>query len=121
MTDIIDWGFDLTSFGSAQKFQDLLKRHGLSAHRLVVEHYDGGAYSGRHVWYAPREGLEMVTKNNPLTGMYGDGTENRKPEKGYASYIGITGEKSKVLALVKDIKKTTKDIKDESPNERQFI
>lgn len=118
----MDWGFDLTGFRDAKTFQDLLSRHGLKNHKLVVERGKSGSYdwvSGRHVWSTA--GLQLITKNNPLTGVYGEGHENRSPEKGYASYIGITGDESKVLALVKDIKRTTHEIKDESKNTREFI
>lgn len=118
----MDWGFDLTSFDSAEQFQSLLNRHGLKSYKLVVERGKtvGNAWvSGRHVWSTT--GLQLVTKNNPLTGVYGNGHENRKPEKGYASYIGITGDDVKVLALVKDIKSITRHIKGESKNRREFI
>ena len=116
----ISWGFDLTSFGSADDFQALLSRHGLSRYKKVA-HKD---YAGKHIYNTfewSGDGLTIITANNPLTGEYSGGNKQREPEKGYASYIGIDGRPDKVKALVEDIKGTTRDIKDESPNERQFV
>jgi hypothetical protein len=118
MAEIIDWGFDLTGFGSAEKFSALLKRHHLSKYERV-KHLTVGDMSYYHfVWSNPD--LILSTSNNPLTGEYTGGDAQREREKGYASYIAIRGKKDKVLALVKDIKKTTKDIKDESKYVSEF-
>ena len=117
LANVIDWGFDLTSFGSAEKFGALLKHHHLSKYERV-KHLTVGDMSYYHfVWSNPD--LILSTSNNPLTGEYTN-VNQRKPEKGYASYIAIRGKKDKVLALVKDIKKTTKDIKDESKYVSEF-
>lgn len=60
-----------------------------------------------------------VNKTNPLTGEY-TYPKMRKPEIGYASYIGITGDNETVMNIVKDIKANAY-IKGESPYEREFI
>ena len=114
-----DHGFDLTGFRSPDVFSALLKRHGISSKPRRVKAYVGNRPAG---WFWTGKGITMVTANNPLTGQRYDGNDaSWGVRKGYASYIGITGDEAKVKALVADIKKTTKDIKDESVGTRDFI
>jgi len=115
----IKWGFDLTGFRKASTFQSLLNRHGLTEYEMVYPYPEDKRYR-RFVWSNKDGTLKIVTGNNPLTGEY-TVRKQRKKERGYASYIGIEGGESKVIALKDDIKKTTKDIKDESKYEREFI
>ena len=63
--------------------------------------------------------MKIVTSNNPLTGAYSS-PKQREPQKGYASYIGIEGNESEVLALKDEIKKIA-NYKDESSYSRDFV
>lgn len=112
-----EWGFDLTGFGTASKFKGLLKRHHLTKHKKECEKTPIGTYC-TFVW--KNKDIKLITGNNPITGKY-TREKQRLPEKGYASYIGITGNPKKVEALAKDIKRTAEFIKDESKCEREFI
>jgi len=114
------WGFDLTDFKSASDFNTMLKKHKLyGGKREYGKDIIGDKrVSKGFVW--KNKNLKLVTGNNPITGKY-DNPKQRKPEKGYASYIGIEGNKRQVLNLVKDIKKRATGIKDESPHRRDFI
>ena len=112
----ISWGFDLTNFKSDKDFKALLSRNKLSNYKKVKAEYGTNTY--HFVW--SNSNLVLTTANNPITGEFNT-VNQRAPEKGYASYIGIDGREADVLKLVEDIKKTANDIKDESPNERQYI
>jgi hypothetical protein len=70
-------------------------------------------------YYWHGDDVLIVTANNPLTGGYYNGS--RESEPGYASYIGIEGDNSKVLKVVRAIKKYAQDIKDEDTERRSFI
>ena len=117
MAKTINWGFDLTSFGTADKFKDILNKFGLKKYSKVKKDLGDGIFYYMFTWYKP--GLKIQTGNNPLTGEYNQ-PNRRDPEKGYASYIGITGEESEVLKLKDEIKRVG-DIKDESPRRRDYI
>ena len=107
------WGFDLTDFGSSQNFEKVLRANKLSSgYKLVKKR-------GERFFTWKNSSVKLITNNNPLTGEYSSG--GRTKEHGYASYIGITGEKEAVIKLVKTIKKYAVYIKDESPNERDYI
>lgn len=114
------WGFDLTSFGTAEKFQALLKRHRLTRFHKEPHRVDRGDYHSKYVYFIwSGIGLKMITGNNPITGEFNE-PGRRENEPGYASYIGIEGTASKVKALAEDIRKIAY-IKDESPGKRDFI
>jgi hypothetical protein len=128
------WGFDLTDFGSDKKFKNLLRKFKLKKYIKTknVVHYDFGDEFGGHTWHNKKPyhveyyhyswqnpNLKIVTGNNPITGVYSS-PKQRQREKGYASYIGIEGKKSDVLRLKNEIKRIA-NIKDESPNRRDFI
>jgi len=117
----IKWGFDLTGFDSAERFKALLNRNNLKSYKRKLHTYDVGDYHSEwyhYIWESPK--IRLVTGNNPITGVYTI-PKGRNPQKGFASFIGIQGNKEAVKKLVKDIKKTTLDIKDESPNRRGYI
>lgn len=114
----LQWGFDLTDFGSAERFKSLLKRHGLLGGYKRIKPYTEHPDVYFYTWSNSK--LSLTTGNNPLTGKYS--TPRMRPdEKGYASYIGIEGEPEAVMKLAKDIRNTAEFIKDESPQERDFI
>lgn len=102
-------GFDLTDLGQ-KHWIELLKRFKLSAVNQK---------SGRmgYVWVF-KDGY-IVTGNDPLTGNY-HRPESREPERGYLSYVGITGTKSFVSKVRRFIKSRAVYIKDES-EDRSFI
>lgn len=105
---VMEYGFDLTDFDSAEDFQKALEKAGMAKETKKTK--DGFLWSG--------EGIEMVTGNNPITGEYRD--NRRGNEVGFASYIGITGTPAKVKTLVAAIKDVA-NYKDESPGARDFI
>jgi len=110
-----EWGFDLTDFGNVSDFTKLLKKFTLNKKKKVNK---GDGYY-QYEWYNPE--LKLITDNNPITGEYKN-PRLRKPEKGYASYIGIEGNNEKeVHRLAKYISSHANSIKGESPNERAFI
>jgi hypothetical protein len=105
--NIIDHGFDLTSFEKPANFEKLLKMLGLK----------GEGERGESGWEWKNNDIIIVTGNNPITGEYFRG--NRENEPGYASYIGLTGNADKVKKAADYIRKF--DPKDESPGNRDFI
>jgi hypothetical protein len=112
----IDWGFDLMEFKEGA-FEDILKRYGL---RLTRELKDAGTDMERTYFVWSNPAVSITTTNNPVTGEYQRALE-RAPEKGYAGYVGITGNEGVVKNLVKDIKRGAKWIKDESKFGRDFV
>jgi len=108
------WGFDLTDI-TASRWQTLIDEHDLVL--CEIHPYPDRPEIKHFHWKG--EGILIVTKNNPITGEYGE-PGVREREVGYASYIGIEGKRSKVLA-VKNYIKRSGSIKDESPHERSYI
>lgn len=109
-------GFDLTDFGSADTFQELLEALCLSEYQ-VRERGDGYDYK---IFSWSNNLLCLETGNNPLTGEYC--RENMQPnEKGYASYIGLTGEKRAVDEAIMQIRERATHIKGSCYDCREFI
>jgi hypothetical protein len=102
-------GFDLTDI-SAPKFFKLLALNRLTWTNRKI---DGGAF----VW-GFKDG-HIVTANNPLSGDYCKPNQ-REPEIGYASYIGVEGTKAFRDRVAKFIKRNGES-KDYDPKRRQFI
>ena len=114
-----EWGFDLTKF-EPDGFEKVLKELDIPLGNVSEDFgrdLDNAPYRRGWIWHG--EGIEIITGNNPVTGEYNRPTA-RSPEKDYASYIGIEGERAKVLKAVKLIKESSGN-KDESPNRRDFI
>ncbi len=117
----IDWGFDLTDF-EPEGFQKVLKNLEMPQEFVRTWHEADPELNlerqGRgFVWEG--EGIMIETKNNPITGEYGN-PKQREPEKDYAGYIGITGQPEQVKIAVKLIKMFGTS-QDESPKRREFI
>ena len=115
----LEWGFDLTDFGSRKNFEKVLMANRLKRYRKITKTYDEGKrryYS--YNWYD--RGLSITTGNNPITGVYSQ-PRQRPIEPGYASYIGIEGKPTRVVGLVSSIKKRAKFVKGESAGKREFI
>lgn len=107
MDETRKWGFDLTDFGRNWP-------KGVKALKLTLETH---APDMPWRWSAP--GLIIDTCSNPLTGEYYRASY-RAPEKGYASSIGIDGERAAVMKAVALIHEHAEYIKGESPNDREF-
>lgn len=114
----IEWGFDLTDFGSAEKFKKLLRKHNLVS-GYKREKVPVAGTDGYYMYTWSNKDVKLITANNPITGIHGI-NKGRRPQKGYASYIGIVGEKEAVKELADDIRKMAAT-KDESMYERVFI
>lgn len=118
----VEHGFDLTDFGDgnpggeakgAEKFKKILKALGLPEKaKLQTSPYPA------FVW--KNNNIEIMTGNDPVSGKYAR-TGQRDNQPGYASYIGITGNKADVAKAVSLIKKEAAFIKDESKGKRDFI
>jgi len=116
---ILEHGFDLTTFQPGG-FQIVLKELGMPLKGKLVKCQSDFPDSSYNIWqWIAKEG-KIITYNNPITGEYG-GPCRRKPEKDYASYIGIEGESDWVQKVVELIKKYASVIKDESIGKRNFI
>lgn len=119
----IEWGFDLTDFGTAAKFKKIVDEFGLKYSRVLSpwssEKSDVPGREPHYEFHWEAPGILIVTANNPITGEFNNPNQ-REPEKGYASYIGLTGDEEKVKKAVSMIKKLGV-IKDESPGNRDFI
>lgn len=63
----------------------------------------------------------MVTQNNPATGEYGPGRDQRDDEPGFASYIGLSGPEAAVAEAARLIREYAEYIKDETPGRRAYI
>lgn len=105
-------GFDLTSFRSPSSFQRVLMAAGINPNQEPQR-----GHLGEFIWKG--SGVTIVTGNNPITGEYMQAGQ-RRPEPGYASYIGLDGDEKKVKAIVELIKKTS-EWGEESVGSRDFI
>lgn len=114
------WGFDLTTF-KPQGFEKVLRELEIPEANVkedIGTLLDNTQYRRGFTWAG--DGIEITTSNNPITGEYSN-PKMRSPQKDYASYIGIEGDRAKVLKAVKSIKINANDIKDESKEIRSFI
>lgn len=106
---MIEHGFDSTDFGNAYRWRRIME---------ACQLYERDRLEMAFRW-TNESGLEVVTQNNPLTGVYGPG--NRKDEEGFASYIGATGPIDEVYKFADLVKLHAYSIKDESPGRRSYI
>lgn len=86
--------FDLTTIGSARKWETFLEKFNLKSGYKRFKYHTGGTVTEKkrhyaYTWSNSRVGVR--TNNNPLTGKYSE-PENRQDEKGYASSITIEGQ-----------------------------
>lgn len=105
-------GFDLTDFGSDIKFISVLNQLDIST--IPYQEEDGHPFK----WIGDQ--ITIETCNNPIDGTYWI-KDRRKNEVGYASYIGIQGEKSRVEKAFNLILKNAAYVKGYDKNERSFI
>ena len=106
---ILKWGFDLTDL-DAPIFQELIEKYGL----------EKGKNANKWEWVG--NGLLIATTVDPTTGKYADDWYNAIGDnrKNYLGYVGVEGEKDKVMNVVKVIKNNG-IYKDESRNTRSFV
>jgi len=78
-------GFDLTDFKPGG-FKRFLKA--LSIPMIAKGSSTGVSWSDGKSFYWRNKDIIIITGNNPITGQYRD-EGRRKPEKNYASYVGI--------------------------------
>lgn len=111
-----NYGFDLTDI-KAEKWAELVKLLGLKS---TLEDTRWSQKDNPSKWWVWKgDGIVINTSNNPVTGK--EANNGREDEKGYAGYIGITGDNEKVQKAVAFIKDNASDIKGESKNKRDFI
>ena len=84
-----------------------------------------GAFSsklGTRGWqWRNTNGLNVYTQNNPETGEYGPGRDQREDERGFASYMGADGPLREVISFVAAVHRHAIFVKDETPNRRAYI
>ncbi len=108
----LQWGFDLTNI-PAEKWSELVKMFNLEKGRENMgENLKPFSWTGK--------GIKIITANDPISGEF-HRVKDKDNEKGYASYIGLEGDAELVKKAKNFIKKNATQIKDESPNARDFI
>lgn len=102
-------GFDITDFG------------GNWPHFKAMADVHYVARGKRSFEWSTDSGVTIVTQNNPESGEYGPGRDQRDDQIGFASYIGIEGPDAAVAEVVRLVRQYAEEIKDESPGRRDFI
>ena len=111
-------GFDLTDFkpGGFKKF---LKALGIPM--IAKGSSSGASWSDGRNYFWRNKDIIIITANNPITGQY-NMKGRRKPEKNYASYVGIeTKDPKQMDNVVKLFKQNTSYRKGESKGRRDFV
>ena len=109
-----EYGFDLTDI-PARRWKELLKQFNIPEKPKLVKRT--GGYS-QWEWHAKDGSVTIITANDPITGERAGG--GRKPEKNYASYIGITGDADAVQEIA-DFIKQHGSYKGHQPGRRDYI
>ena len=111
-------GFDLTDF-KPRGFEKFLTALGIP--KVAKGSSTGASWSDGKSFYWRNKDIIIITGNNPITGRYRD-EGRRKPEKNYASYVGIeTKNPEDMDNVVKLFKQNTSYRKGESRGKRSFI
>ena len=111
-------GFDLSDFkpGGFKKFLKALNIPAVSKGSST-----GAPWSDGRSFFWRNKDIIIITGNNPITGRYRD-EGRRKPEKNYASYVGIeTKDPKQMDNVVKLFKQNTSYRKGESKGRRDFV
>ena len=111
-------GFDLTDFkpGGFKKFLTAL-----GIPKIAKGSSSGASWSDGKNYYWRNKDIIIITANNPITGQY-NMKGRRKPEKNYASYVGIeTKDPKQMDKVVKLFKQNTSYRKGESKGRRDFV
>ena len=116
------FGCDLTSFGSINStdnekinvFKGFLKALGINPETEPSED-NGFTWKG--------DDVTLVTSNNPITGNHH--YDSKSNEIGYASYMGLEGNKEKIEAGIKYLEHCESEdkanVKEYDPGNRYFI
>lgn len=113
-----EMGFDLTSFESREQFVWILDAMGLDPYYDYVRVNVSTDSSEDYYYYVwGNENGMILLGNNPITGEYRDGSFK---DYGYASYIGIEGDKEFIDEASYLIEKYS-DYKDIDKQRRSFI
>jgi hypothetical protein len=115
-------GFDLTSFNTREGFVTLLEELGLDPYYdyARVNPNKVGVNDEYYYYIWGNENGMILLGNNPITGDYSD-PAGRQNEPGYASYIGIEGDKEFVDNALVSIVGYTDYYKDIDKQRRSFI
>ena len=118
MVNGVQHGFDLTDFKPGG-FKRFLKALGIP---MVAKGSSTGVkWSDGRSFFWRNKDIIIITGNNPITGQYRD-EGRRKPEKNYASYVGIEARTQELMdKVVKLFKQNTSYRKGESKGRRSFI
>ena len=111
-------GFDLSDFkpGGFKKFLKALNIPAVSKGSST-----GAPWSDGRNYFWRNKDIIIITANNPITGQYNT-KGRRKPEKNYASYVGIeTKDPKQMDNVVKLFKQNTSYRKGESKGRRDFV
>tara|TARA_A200000159_G_C7253005_1_gene309638 strand:+ start:430 stop:858 length:429 start_codon:yes stop_codon:yes gene_type:complete len=111
-------GFDLTDFkpGGFKKFLKALNIPAVSKGSST-----GAPWSDGRNYFWRNKDIIIITANNPITGQY-NMKGRRKPEKNYASYVGIETKDPKDMdKVVRLFKQNTSYRKGESKGRRDFV
>jgi hypothetical protein len=104
-------GFDLTGFDNEEDWLKVLKSVGITETKPKEE---------GTTWVWKGKNITIYTASDPITGKGLGSLAENGPQIGYASYIGLEGDKETVMKAVSMIKKYG-DYKDESAGTRDFI
>ena len=111
-------GFDLSDFKPGG-FKRFLKALGIPA--IAKGSFTGVSWSDGKPYYWRNKDIVIITANNPITGQY-HAPDRRKPEKNYASYVGMeTRDQETMNKVVKLFKQNTSYRKGESKGRRDFV
>jgi len=99
--------FDLTDFGTADAFREVLDACGLE---------ENDAYSGDGFeWVSSDGSLALHTYNHPISGEHY--REGKEPEAGYASYIHLLGDVDSVRQAYNEIQANAEYVKGQTLGE----
>jgi hypothetical protein len=111
-----EWGFDLTEISDTNWIK-CLKLVGIPPMADLRKPFPQANHS---IWVWEGNGIKVHTGNNPITGEYRTPGQ-RDNEVGYASYIGVYGDKDKVTKFAKAVSKLATFIKEENPGKSPYI
>ena len=110
ITENREYGFDLTNI-SSDNFKKILDEFELD--------YKSRKKFKSYGWVWKNDKIEIVTGNDPVSGEHATG--RREDEKGYASYVGISGEDEYVEKAAKMFKELSEWMKGQNSEWREFI
>jgi len=114
----VQHGFDLTDF-KPRGFEKFLTALGIP--KIAKGSSTGVSWSDGKPYYWRNKDIIIITANNPITGQY-HAPDRRKPEKNYASYVGMeTRDQETMNKVVKLFKQNTSYRKGESKGRRDFV